>query len=917
MCRVGRAVVFTLLVMAARPRAANAQADTVAVPARSDSDSTIVGPLGIPMRARALGVAYQTLSGADLVDAREPNIVGALTGKVVGADVTNNSTPNGSVHLTLRGTQLLLGDDQPLFVIDGIPVDNSRPRSAPDGGADYGNVIEDIDPNDVASMTVLPGANAAALYGSRAINGVVLITTRSAHGTHGFGLSASQYATLEMPLRLPAFQNLYGQGADGMYSYVDGRGGGVNDGVDESWGPPLDGRLIVQWRSNGQAVPWLPQPDNVRDFFDTGHSLTTTAAVTAAGRKSDVRFGISDMNQHGMLPTNTAQRVTTSLTGGSSLSSTFTVRAALRYARDDGTDRPIIGFNPTNPMTAFIFGGRQLRLDQLRDYALVDGVQAIPTPGSENNPYWDVYANPNADSRDHVIGTVSAVYAVMPWLSVMVRSGTDWYHDRWVQQYGKGNIDMPEGATQAASRHFRENTTDLLVTAARDLSSTLHLTVDAGAARSTVLTSEFLAIGQPPAPPFSYSQIDTHERTTSAYGQARLAYRNDVFLTGTARDDWTSGNALLDDASNLSPSVSGAWVFTDVLPDGMRHVLSNGKLRASWAQVGGVGTLPTVAARTTSWEGGTDLEFANGLVTLSATYYDARTLNRLLTAPMPPLGTNVALGSAVMTSRGVALQIASMPIRRADFEWTVSANFAANRSRVATLPQGMPAIALATSFYTSIMARAGEPYGIFVGSGFARDSLGRVITAGGVPMLTGNVTQGHYAPDWIGGLENQFRYKRVDLSVLFDTKHGGRIFSGTEMLGDVAGVLATSLTGRTPGANGIVVPGVNDDGTPNTSRISAQQYFQSLFWNSDVFVYDASFIKLREVRLGYTLSPHAAANLHLASVRLAAIGRNLWLHTRVPDIDPEATFVVGDGTSMEFLSVPSERSYGLVLNITP
>lgn len=415
--------------------------DFVLASAATQLEGMVVTALGIERDKRSLGVAQQSISARELTEAREPNIVNALAGKVPGVEITNDGPPGGSSRIVIRGENSITGNNQPLFVIDGIPIDNSAPRNNGFGGVDYGNAASDINPNDIESMSILQGANAAALYGARAANGAVVITTKSGKGTKGMGITASENLTFETPLRLPEFQNVYGQGSGGLFAYKDGKGGGINDNVNRSWGPKMDGRPIVQWWSNGQPAPWLPSPNNVSDFFNTGRTSTTNAAITAASDRADIRLSATNLDVRSMFPSNTLRRLNTAMNGGAQITPRLCARASVQYIQDAGHNRPSTGYNANSALFNIeIWGGRQRDLAHLKNYINPDGTQNGPNNTTTNNPYWDVYADPNADTRDRVIGSGSATYKFNDWLTGMARTGTDWYRDWRKQEYANGNI---------------------------------------------------------------------------------------------------------------------------------------------------------------------------------------------------------------------------------------------------------------------------------------------------------------------------------------------------------------------------------------------------------------------------------------------------------------------------------------------
>ncbi len=930
-------------------------------------EGMVVTALGITREKRSLGVAQQSINAEELTSARENNIVNSLVGKVAGVNITNAGPTGGSSRIVIRGANSIAGNNQPLFVVDGIPIDNSATASSTGGGYDYGNTAQDIDPDNIESISILKGANAAALYGSRAANGAVVITTKRGTGSNGLGIQASQNLTFETPLRLPEFQNKYGQGSGGQFEYIDGKGGGTSDNVNRSWGPPLDGRLIRQWWSNGEPAPWLPHPDRVRDFFRTGRTSTTNASVSAASEKADVRLGITNLDALGMLPTNTVKRFNTSLNAGANVDEKLNVRASIQYVKSSAHNRPGTGYDNRNVMQNVIWSGRQLDNAKLSDYINPDGTQRAPSNTTVDNPFWVLYMNSNDDTRDRVIGVGTITYEFNDWLTAAVRSGTDWYRDWRRQRYADGmiGIDYAGGAFSESVRFNRETNTDFLLTADRNVTSKLGVTVNVGGNQRV---SRYSMSGQGTdhlVIPGTYNignsavipevdQVERNRQTNSLYGQAQFAYDNYLFVDVTGRNDWSS---TLPSSNNsyFYPSVSGSLVFTDAFPSfNLGGLLTYGKLRGGWTQVGNdadpyqlavtysastpFGSIPRFAVpnqvpnanlepeKTRSWETGLELRFLDDRISLDATYYDKLTSNQIIPAQVSGASgyTSAVLNAGSVSNKGVEIQLGATPVRSEDgFRWDVNVNFAKNTSRVESLYPGLETVVLASYWSLTVEARQGEAYGALYGTPFLRDDQGRLITVDGFPQPDPQKRiLGHYTPDWTGGIQNRLGYKNFDFSFLFDTKQGGQIFSASNMFGDMSGVFASSLYGRETAqaiedGGGLLVPGVNKDGTPNTTLVTAQAYFNGLFQLHEPYVYDASYVKLREVKLGYAVPSSFSGKLGISSAYVALVGRNLWLHTNVPNIDPETAFSSGNAQGLEHGQFPSARSFGFMLNVTP
>lgn len=937
-------------------------------------EGLVVTALGIQRDKRSLGVAQQSVAPDELTEAREPNIVNALSGKVAGVQITNNGPPGGAARIVIRGANSVAGNNQPLFVIDGIPIDNSTTASTASGrntgfgGLDFGNAASDINPNDIESISILKGANAAALYGARAANGAVVITTKSGRGSKGMGVTMSQNLTFETPLKLPEFQNVYGQGSGGLFEYVDGKGGGTNDNVNRSWGPMMDGRLIKQWWSNGVPQPWVPAPNNVRDFFQTGRTSTSAVAVTGASDRADIRLSATNLDVKSMFPSNTLQRLSTSINGGAKITDKLSTRANVNYVRGVGHDRPGTGYDGNSALFNIeIWGGRQRDLEHLRTYMNPDGTQFGPNHTTTNNPYWDVYANPNDDSRDRVIGSGSVTYQITDWLSATGRTGTDWYRDWRKQEYANGNIaiDYSGGAFFEQNLYSRETNSDFLLTAERKAIGKFGLTVNAGgnlrdshssidrAGTNHLVIPGTYNIGNSAVTP-QVSSFESVRQNNSVYGQAQFSWNNYLFTDVTGRNDWSS-TLPTGNNSYFYPSVSSSFVFTDAFPSlQLGKWLTYGKLRASYAAVGNdadpyqlavtyaagtpFGTVPRFGVpdlipnanlkpeRTSSWETGGEFRLFDDRVSLDATYYNKLTNNQIIPAQITPaIGfTSAVVNAGSIRNKGIELQTTISPIRSSTgLTWDVVVNYAKNNSRVESLYPGLQTVVLGAYWGMSVEARLDQPYGTLYGNPYLRNADGKIIVQNGLPRVDPKqVVLGHYTPDWIGGIQNRFHYRDFDFSFLIDTRQGGQIFSTTKMFGEESGVLASSLRGRETGqtlaeGGGLIVDGVNADGSANTTKVTAQAYFNSLFQLHEANMVDASFVKLREARVGYAVPPRLTNRLGMTSMNMALVGRNLFLHANAPDIDPEGAFDNGNVQGIEFVNFPSARSIGFVLNVTP
>jgi TonB-linked SusC/RagA family outer membrane protein len=941
-------------------------------------EGVVVTALGIERDERSISTSVQTVQGTELTEARDPNLVAALSGKVAGVQITNSNTAGGSSRIVIRGANSLTGNNQPLFVVDGVPVSNDAPTGGTTGynAIDYGNAIQDINPNDIESISVLKGPNAAALYGSRAANGAILITTKSGRRAGGTQVSANSSVTFESPLKLPDYQNAYGQGWNGAFSYLDGQGGGVNDDYDESWGPRLDGRLLPQFDSpidpvTGERIPtpWVAHPDNVRDFFETGQTMNAGAAFATSSDKANVRLSISRMDQDGMMPGFRMDRTNLALHGGSNLTDRLRTDASVQYINSGAQNRPSQGYGGANPMWQFIWFGRQVNTHSLRARTRnEDGTQYNWNNIWNNSPYFLAHENLNEDARDRIIGNASLSYDISDWLNATVRSGTDWYEENRRMQFADGlysmQVDVGDNGALGDESAFRQETnSDFLLRASLPSYRDVRLEVDFGGNhRENTYRGNSIWISNLAIPGvYSYSNyteppISTDYRedraANSLYGQVRASWQDLLFVDVSGRNDWSS---TLPPANNsyFYPAISSSLVFSELVA---MPSLSFGRVRAGWARVGNdappyqlndpygfdtpFGSAPRLTAsnllrnanlkpeQTTSFEVGTDLRFLDDRFGVSATWYEKSTTNQILQLDVSSMTgfTSRYINAGRISNDGIEVMVDATPVKLANgLQWDVTANYSRDRAYVDELYEDLPTITLGTYYGVSVEARKGERYGAMYGRQYARDGEGNIVVGtNGLPLNASTNPHGYlgnYNPDWTGGLTNRISYRGFDVSALIDIRRGGTIYSMTNYYGRRSGVLIETMLGRenTP-FDSLVVPGVvvvAGDTVPNTKKVSASQYHRGLGGIAEQFTFDASFIKLRELRVGYDVPRALTSRWGVGGLRVAVVGRNLWLDTDVPHIDPETAFNSGNVQGFEYGQMPSARSIGFNLSVTP
>ncbi len=926
-------------------------------------EGIVVTALGIERAERELTTSVQALSGEDLVQAPEANLVSSLSGKVSGVQILSSNTPGGSARMVIRGVSSLTGNNQPLFVLDGIPVSNAASTAGTRGynAIDYGNLIQDLNPNDIQSITVLKGPNAAALYGSRAANGAVIITTKKGSTAQGLGITARMDVTSESPLRLPEYQNMYGQGTSGRF-YTS---------YDESWGPRMDaGEMIEQPLYGDEPAPFNSHPNNVRDFFELGQNVNTSVSMAAGNENANVRLSLGRVDADGMLPGFAQQRTTVSLAGGAAFTDRLRADASFQYLASDTDNRPSQGYGEDNVMWQFLWFGRQVDTKILQQRRLnEDGTQFNWNTRWNNNPYWTQFEDWNRDGRDRFIGSGSLTYGFMPWLDLMVRAGTDVVSENRKDVYrgGSKSISSSTGAYQETSIAREETNLDFMASARWPGLEGMTLGGSIGGSRrdnsytslgvwiNDLVIPLLYDAGNAAVTP-SMSDYREERRVNSLYGTANFGFRDVWFVDATARNDWSS-TLPEDNNSYFYPSVSTSVIVSDLfeLPG-----VSYAKARLGWAQVGNdaaayqlvdpyiadlpFGSVPRFTAsnrlrnanlkpeQTESWELGAELRFLQDRLGFDLTYYSSETSNQIVPVDVTPLTgfTTKMMNAGTIANRGIELLVDAVPVELDNgFRWETSGTFSKNDNEVVELAEGLETLVLDTYYGVRVEARVGEPYGEMYGRLYVRDSEGNIVVgSNGRPLNSSanpNGSLGNYNPDWNWGFRNRFEYGPFSAHVLIDGQKGGTIYSMTNRYGQRSGVLIETLEGRENGrtieeGGGLIVEGVkvvNGDTVPNDIVVDAQAYWRGLGGINEAHTYNATYVKLREIRVGFRVPQAWMNRLGMAAAEVALVGRNLALWTDVPHIDPETAFNAGNVQGFEYSQMPTARTFGFSLVLTP
>ena len=939
-------------------------------------DEIVITAFGIKRSEKALGYSVQSIKGDAMTEARESNLTNAISGKVAGVQVTGTSGSVGaSSRIVLRGNSSITGNNEPLYVVDGVPISNSSFGNAGSGGGvDLPNGAADLNPDDIESITVLKGPNAAALYGLRAGNGVIVITTKKGDASKKFSISINTNVTMSNPLLLPDYQNSYGQGGDtNHFNYVDGASGGIGDGVDESWGPALDAGLeFVQWDSqltnNGNPTPWISYPDNVKDFLNTGVNISNNVSITSGG----FRLSIGNSEQQGMVPFTELKKFTVGVSGSLKLGERLTASVSLNYFNQDSDNIPISGYNNENPFQQFIWSARQVNFTDLRDWRNFPlapaNTAAAGTPlnwnhNFQNNPYWVLETNRNTFEKDRLIGNVDLTSQLTDNLSLSTKLGVDSFSQFTTNRQAVGSNNAQDGSYAQSQRRFEEVNASFLLNYNKNFTEDfgfslsvggnhMNRTYDrlSGSLPQLELPNLYNLSNLKTGSTASISNYHSDRQINSFYGYGQFSYKDMFFVDFTGRNDWSS---ILPVANNsfFYPSVTASVVLSDVFPVLKENNINFLKVRGGWSKVGSTGALgayslnqtfglsnsgfgnqasvpntlynPNLKAETvTGVEFGIDAKMFDNRLRFSATYYDQESTDLLV-----PIGVTAATGVtnvwdniADMRNSGYELQLGGTIIKKEDFSFDVDVNFAQNNNEVTSLGD-LDTYILGGQWGLRLEARPGQPYGSLVGRDFERTAGGEVIYENGLPLIDStNKIIGNIAPDWTGGASFSVRYKAFDFSTLIDAKIGGDVHSMTYSWGRYAGTLSETLIGR---ETGVVGNGVMSDGNggyvANNVVVSAKSFNQSTYSNSveSSAIFDASYVKLRQVSIGYTLPRKFIENSIVKSLKISVVGRNLAiLHKNTPHIDPETGFSAANGEQgQEFGQYPSARNIGFNINL--
>ena len=962
-------------------------------------DEVVLTALGLRRSTKELGYVVQSLDAKAISEVKFVNFLDNLSGKLAGVTITQGATGVGSTSkITIRG-ESSFSNNNPLFVVDGIPINNntvfnfSNEAAAGFQEIDFGNGAMEVNPDDIAEVSVLKGPSAAALYGTRASNGVIVIETKNGSDSKGLGISYNTSFFVDTASKLPEFQNAYGQGNSGQFAFVDGLGGGTNDLISYSWGPRLDqGILISQFDSpvtlaNGTVVrgadtalysgllitptPFTSHPDNLKDFYETGTTLIHNMAIASSFDKGNYRLSFTDLRSESIIPGVNLNRQTISARLGFQPIEKLHINSSITYVNSKSDNRPSNGYGSENVNYALVgWGPRSLDIHSLKDYWQpgLEGVQQYSFNYTYfDNPYFTLLENTNSFNRDRVFGNVVARYEINKQLTATLRTGMDYSSELRQLKRNFSSNRFLNGGYAEHDVFFREINTDFLLNYKAQFHE-LKLDIAIGGNRldqkAFTRQSQTTSLAQPgvfklsnAASPIEVFEFESNKRINSFYGIAKVGYQNFLYLDLTGRNDWSSALATpfsVDNTSFFYPSVSSSFILSEVID--LPGVISFAQLRASWAQVGNdtnpyqttgafVAQTPfngqptfsnqnTIAnpnlqpEKTSSFEVGADFRFFGDQLSFDLSYYNALTKDQIISLPIGISSgyTQQVVNGGKVRAKGLELILGVAPIIASDLKWNGTLNFSTNRATVTDLPQEDGRLTLAYSrIYDSqnqtvyVQVEEGGRVGDLYGTGYVKNENGAfVLTNEGSYIADNNLQKlGNYNPDFMLGFTNQFNYKNWDLSFLFDWRQGGIIVSRTKALGNVGGQLAE--TAYRP-ENGIVPDGVVNVGTSanpiydqNTVAVTAESYYRQFYDRNheENNTYDASYLKLRQLAIGYTFEELTFFN-QKASLRITLMGKNLFAITENPHFDPEQLAVQGQGFigGVEDMSYATTKSFG-------
>ena len=943
-------------------------------------NEVIVTALGIKKEARKLGYATTSVNPDQLTVNRTSNPLNALQGKVAGLNISSLGTGPGSTSkIRIRGQSSINGTNSPLIVINGVPVDNTNFNDNASAGvkgsgitADGGDGLSSINPDDIENMTILKGGPAAALYGSRAKDGVIMITTKSKAKNKGIGVSYNINYTNETPLDYSDYQKVYGQGENGVRPTSPNPTSGQWS-FGEKIQPGMTHTLF-----NTPNIPYVAQDSRVREFYRRAQNLTNTVTFSTATDKGGLYLSLSNSENKGIVPNNSFNKKGINLGFIQNITEQFSVSGNINYTKEINTNPPSIANQDNSIPTVLMAMSNTMPLNVLNanKYNPANGNEYIYSRFmNRTNPYWVLAEQFHNIKRDRVFGNVSANYKILPWLSVMGRIGQDyWSRDEDVNNFPTGQASrgpapagFVNGVFTQESYRFRETNLDFLVTANKQFKD-FEVTVSGGGNQmrktrdiNNVQVTDFtvrglysVQNGRAKDPVYTL----TESGVNSMYGFADLSWKRTLYLSVTARNDWFSTLSAAN-RSILYPSVSGAYVFSETLKN--IPWLSFGKIRMGYAEVGSDGDVAPYAdqlfytvnanlinnplgtpvslgtsgnvlpnpnlkpSRTAETEAGIELKLFKSRLSIDFSVYNKITKDQIVPVQISDASgfINTRINSGESRNRGFEALLGINVIKNKNFSWDFTANTAYNKTKVISIITNTPGERITTAthvFNGETRLVVGEEMGQIAGYGYATDKTKgnqRIFQSNGLPLrTTGLVLFGSALPKWTGGFLNNFSYKAISLSIFIDYKLGGKMLSGTNFNAIRHGLHMRTLEGREGGVVGI---GVTQSGVQNTVAAPVQTYWEHLRSQQIIesVIYNAGYWKLRQISLGYDLTKFIPAKWPIKGLKIDLVANNVLIIKKwVDNIDPESFgFASDNNVGLESPGLPTTRGIGFNLNV--
>ena len=916
-------------------------------------EEVVVTAMGIKREKKALGYAMQEIKTENFIENRSESVSNMLQGKVAGVQISQSGTGmGGSTRIVMRGLSSLSGKNQPLWVIDGIPINDEAAGNADQwGGIDYSGGASEINPENIESISILKGPNAAAMYGSRAQNGAIVIVTKKGKKNQPLQIEYNGNINFSSVYEGYEFQNVYGQGSEGIFN--------VNS--QTSWGPKMEGQEVENWRYTrydderfGKTYALLPQKSQMKDYFQTGINYVNTLAFSAGGEYLSARLGYTDSRNEGITPSHTLVRQHVDANLNLTNNKWIQVGLNMNYIRQKGSNRPFHG--EYGIMNQFVRMPRNIRTYDLEEPESWNGTPANWSGPSNElfNPYAFFHGgNGNRDRQNRMIGQLNATVTFTDYLKLTGKVGLDWINTD-IRDMCPFPYKTNSSQYNVKNNTYQETNADIMINFNKTFGD-YSIQTNLGTAMYNVKSSNLWAhagIFQIPGlvslsngDARTVGEAKSEKEIQSVFGNVQFGFKNSIYLDFTARNDWSS-TLPRKNWSYFYPSVNLSAVISEMvrLPEQFSFM----KVRGSWAKVGNdtspyqleslfttsqilelvlgackSSAFPLANMRpesTISYEAGLDLKMFNGRFGVDFTYYNSKTTNQIMSISMLETSGygSKKINAGKIGSEGIELMLTGTLIQTKDWKWDISVNWGTNTTRCIELDPTVKRFYLGSIRIGSVVVEEGGKFGDIVAKkAYKRDDSGEIMTKNGLPIIDRDKIIGNMLPDWTGSVSTNLRWKDLSFGMLIDIRQGGDIVSVTDSYASQIGNSLRSLQGR----DAMIVKGTDiDTGKANDITVKGQKFYQSVGGPEGVaeeFMYDASYVKLREISLGYSL-PHAwLAKTPLKSVRISAVGRDLFfLHKNTPGFNPEGSFSRNDyAQAFEVSSLPPTRSFGFNLNV--